>query len=77
MKESRIERISGEMASFTILDGSATRITDPTWIYHLKEGAGHYYGNIADLYAGFDGPNGPATQPWNYTTPVNTAPLKT
>ena len=40
------------------MDGSATRITDPTWIYHLKEGAGHYYGNIADLYAGFDGPDG-------------------
>ena len=46
------------MDSFTILDGSATRIVDPTWIYHLKEGAGHYYGNIADLYAGFDGPDG-------------------
>ena len=58
MKESRIEIISGQMDPFTILDGSATRIVDPTWIYHLKEGAGHYFGNIADLYAGFDGPDG-------------------
>ena len=43
---------------FTILDGSATRIIDPTWIYHLKDGAGHYFGNTADLHAGFDGPDG-------------------
>ena len=120
MKESRIERISGTMDPFTILDGSATRVTDPTWIYHLKDGAGHYFGNIADLYAGFDGPDGDGainkdpnpksipilqpklnatvgtskrprgidpnyrvapdtqramTQPWNYTTPVNTDSL--
>ena len=58
MKESRIERISGNMDRFTILDGSATRVTDPTWIYHLKDGAGHYFGNIADLYVGFDGQDG-------------------
>ena len=58
MTESRTERISGNMDPFTMLDASATRITDPTWIYHLKDGAGHYFGNIADLYAGFDGPDG-------------------
>ena len=58
MKESRIERISGQMDPFTILDVSATRIVNPTWICHLKGGAGHYFGNIADLYAGFDGPDG-------------------
>ena len=46
------------MDPFTVLDGSATHIVDPTWIYHLKDGAGHYFGNIADLYAGFDGPDG-------------------
>ena len=46
------------MDPFAFLDGSATRITDPTWIYHLKDGAGHYFGNVADLYAGFDGPDG-------------------
>ena len=46
------------MDPFTILDGSATRITAPTWTYHLKDRAGQYFGNIADLYAGFDGPDG-------------------
>ena len=58
MKESRVERISGTMDPFAILDGSTIRKIDPAWIYPFKDGAGHYFGNVADLYAGFDGPDG-------------------
>ena len=32
MKERRIERISGNVDPFTMLDASATCITDPTWM---------------------------------------------
>jgi len=58
VKEKHQLRISGEIDPFTILDQSAVRIYDPTWMSHLQEGGGHYYGNIADLFAGFDGPDG-------------------
>jgi hypothetical protein len=74
------------MDPVTVLDGSAKQIHDPTWLTHLSEGGGHYYGNIADLYAGFDGPDGDGylgmtmpeksmTQPWNNTMPVTTDPM--
>ena len=58
MKEKHQLRISGEMDPLTALDGSEMRLKDPTWLNHLKEGGGHYFGNIADLYAGFDGHDG-------------------
>ena len=46
------------MDPVTVLDNSAKEIVDPTWMNHMSQGGGHYYGNIADLYAGFDGPDG-------------------
>ena len=58
MKEKHQQRLTGSMDPLTVLDGSAKQIDDPTWLNHLSEGGGHYYGNIADLFAGFDGPDG-------------------
>ena len=58
MKEKHQQRLTGTMDPLTVLDGSAKQIDDPTWLNHLSEGGGHYYGNIADLFAGFDGPDG-------------------
>ena len=58
MKEKHQLRISGPMDPATALDGSAMHLQDPTWLNHLSEGGGHYYGNIAELFAGFDGPDG-------------------
>ena len=58
VKEKHQQRLTGSMDPLTVLDGSAKQIDDPTWLNHLSEGGGHYYGNIADLYAGFDGPDG-------------------
>ena len=79
MRENRQMRISGEMDPFTALDGSAMRLKDPTWLYHLKEGGGRYFGNIAGLYAGFDGADGDGfigrlNQPWDDVAPANTDP---
>jgi hypothetical protein len=31
---------------------------DPDWVNHRTEGYGHYYGNTANHFAGFDGPDG-------------------
>ena len=67
MKEKHQLRITGPMDPVTVLDNSATEITDPTWVNHLSQGGGHYYGNIADLYAGFNGADGDGYLP-------NTAP---
>jgi hypothetical protein len=67
MKEKHQLRITGPMDPVTVLDNSATEITDPTWVNHLSQGGGHYYGNIADLYAGFNGADGDGYIP-------NTAP---
>ena len=67
MKEKHQLRLTGPMDPVTILDNSAKEIVDPTWINHLSEGGGHYYGNIADLYAGFGGTDGDGYLP-------NTAP---
>ena len=58
MKEKHQLRLTGPMDPVTVLDNSAKEIVDPTWVNHLSEGGGHYYGNIADLYAGFDGTDG-------------------
>ena len=58
MKEKHQQRISGPMDPATVLDGPAKVMDDPTWLNHLGERGGHYYGNIADIYAGFDGPDG-------------------
>ncbi len=58
MKDKHQLRISGPMDPVTVLDNSAKVMDDPTWLNHPSEGGGHYYGNIADLYAGFDGPDG-------------------
>jgi hypothetical protein len=58
VKEKHQQRLTGSMDPLTVLDGSAKQIDDPTCLNHLSEGGGHYDGNIADLYAGFDGPDG-------------------
>ncbi len=58
MKEKHQQRISGPRDPATVLDGSAKVMDDPTWLNHLSEGGGQYYGNIAGLHAGFDGPDG-------------------
>ena len=67
MKERHQKRLTGTMDPVTFFDNSAQIIDDPTWLDHLKEGGGHYYGNIASSFAGFDGPNGdgyiPSTAP--------------
>ena len=48
-------RITNQMDPVTVLDGSAKEFNDPTWMNHLSAGGGHYYGNTAGLFAGFDG----------------------
>ena len=58
VKEKHQLRLTGPMDPVTVLDNSAKEIVDPTWVNHLSQGGGHYYGNIADLYAGFDGADG-------------------
>jgi hypothetical protein len=58
MEERHQMRIADPNDPVTFFDGSATRMfADPTWYKHLKDGGGHYYGNTAALFAGFDGPN--------------------
>lgn len=58
MREKHQLRISGPMDPATALDGSAMQLDDPTYLNHLGDGGGHYYRNIAELYAGFDGEDG-------------------
>jgi hypothetical protein len=60
MEERHQMRIADPNDPVTFFDGSATRMfADPTWYKHILtgEGGGHYYGNTAALFAGFDGPN--------------------
>ena len=46
------------------LDGSAKTFDDPTWMNHLKEGGGHYFGNTAALFSGFDEEKKVTTSPY-------------
>ena len=55
MEEKHQLRITNQMDPVTVLDGSAKEFSDPTWMNHLSAGGGHYYGNTAGLFAGFDG----------------------
>ena len=54
MEEKHQQRITNNMDLVTVLDGSAKVYEDPTWMNHLSAGGGHYYGNTAALFAGFD-----------------------
>ncbi len=38
----------------SVFDGSAKEFDDHTWLNHPSAGGGHYYGNTADLFTGFD-----------------------
>ena len=60
------------------------RSNDPTWLNHLSAGGGHYYGNTAGLFAGFDdvlpsesrGPKdkvGPSAPKWGITWDIQKA----
>ncbi len=42
------------MEPVPVLDRSAKEFNDPAWMNHLIAGGGHYYGNFAGLFAGFD-----------------------
>jgi hypothetical protein len=75
MKEKNQLRIANNFDLVTALDGSAKTFEDPTWMNHLKQGGGHYYGNTAALFTGFDDAQKAATQPWNNVTPVSTDPI--
>jgi hypothetical protein len=75
MKEKNQLRIANNFDLVTALDGSAKTFEDPTWMNHLKQGGGHYYGNTAALFTGFDDTQKAATQPWNNVTPVSTDPI--
>jgi hypothetical protein len=75
MKEKNKLRIANDFDLVTALDGSAKVYEDPTWMNHLKQGGGHYYGNTAALFTGFDDTQKAATQPWNNVTPVSTDPI--
>ena len=55
MEEKHQQRVPNQMGHITVLDGSAKEFEDPTWLNHLSAGVGHYYGNTAGLFAGFDG----------------------
>ena len=75
VEEKHQQRIANNFDLVTALDGSAKTFDDPTWMNHLKEGGGHYYGNTAALFTGFDDAQKAATQPWNNATPVSTNPI--
>ena len=63
MEEKHQQRIANNMDLVTVLDGSAKVYEDPTWMNHLKEGGGHYFGNTAALFTGFDEEKKVATGP--------------
>ena len=75
VEEKHQQRIANNFDLVTALDGSAKTFDDPTWMNHLKEGGGHYYGNTAALFTGFDDAQKAVTQPWNNATPVSTNPI--
>ena len=75
VEEKHQQRIANNFDLVTALDGSAKTFDDPTWMNHLKEGGGHYYGNTAALFTGFDDAQKAVTQPWNNATPLSTNPI--
>ena len=64
VKEKHQQRIANNFDLVTALDGSAQTFEDPTWMNHLKDGGGHYYGNTAALFTGFDEEKKVATGPY-------------
>jgi hypothetical protein len=58
-EDRNILRITNRWDPATLLDNSVgMTFDDPDWVNHRNEGYGHYYGNTANHFAGFDGPNG-------------------